>query len=134
MSTYDDESFVDDENARNDFLQSDDNNETGDDEMNEEAGSEIMSENGLNGAAGGGGGEEDSDNVMTTSDEEASTEFDSVKLKLKHGASGGRHQRPAFKEDWNSSEDTNERYCICKDVSYGDMICCDNTRVIYLTN
>lgn len=129
MSTYDDESFVDDENARNDFLQSDDNNETGDDEMNEEAGSEIMSENGLNGAAGGGGGgEEDSDNVLTTSDEEASTEFDSVKLKLKHGASGGRHQRPAFKEDWNSSEDTNERYCICKDVSYGDMICCDNTR------
>ena len=28
----------------------------------------------------------------------------------------------------NSGEDTNERYCICKDVSYGDMIMCDNSR------
>lgn len=34
-----------------------------------------------------------------------------------------------FKEDWNSGEEnTNERYCICKDISYGDMIMCDNSK------
>ena len=34
------------------------------------------------------------------------------------------------KDDWkDSGEDTNERYCICKDVSYGEMIMCDNPKV-----
>ncbi len=121
MSTYDDEAFADDDNARNDFYQSDDNNnETGDEE---EAASEINSENG---AGGINVGAHDIDNELTTSDEEPNADFDSHKLKLKHGR---HYNRPAFKDDWNSSEDTNERYCICKDVSYGDMICCDNTRV-----
>lgn len=39
-----------------------------------------------------------------------------------------QQQLNRFKEDWNSGEDTNERYCICKDISYGDMIMCDNAR------
>ena len=36
-----------------------------------------------------------------------------------------------LKEELNSNEDPNEeqRYCLCKDVSYGDMILCDNTHV-----
>ena len=44
------------------------------------------------------------------------------------GGNAGSSHRHHFKDDWNSSEDTNERYCICKDVSYGDMIACDNSR------
>lgn len=46
--------------------------------------------------------------------------------RLKHKR---QQQLNRFKEDWNSGEDTNERYCICKDISYGDMIMCDNARV-----
>jgi hypothetical protein len=34
-----------------------------------------------------------------------------------------------IKEDSNHNEDNNEKYCICKDISYGDMIMCDNQRV-----
>lgn len=45
--------------------------------------------------------------------------------RLKHKR---QQQLNRFKEDWNSGEDTNERYCICKDISYGDMIMCDNAR------
>lgn len=47
------------------------------------------------------------------------------KMKInKRSQNVNRH----FKEDWNSGEDTNEHYCICKDISYGDMIMCDNSR------
>lgn len=130
MSTYDDEAFVEDENARNEFYQSDDNNETGDETY--EAGSEINSENGINaGSSRGGGAGGELDNELTTSDDDASTDFEpTTKLKFKHAGAGGRHYNNSrFKEDWNSSEDTNERYCICKDISYGDMIACDNSRV-----
>ena len=44
------------------------------------------------------------------------------------GSTSSSHNHRHFKDDWNSNEDTNERYCICKDVSYGDMIACDNSR------
>jgi hypothetical protein len=131
MSTYDDEAFAEDENARNEFYQSDDNNETGDETY--EAGSEINSESGINAGSsrGGVGGVGDLDNELTTSDDDASTDFEpNSKLKFKHAGSGRHYNNSRFKEDWNSSEDTNERYCICKDISYGDMIACDNARVI----
>lgn len=38
-------------------------------------------------------------------------------------------RRQRLKDDWKDSEDTNEKYCICKDVSYGEMIMCDNPKV-----
>lgn len=34
-----------------------------------------------------------------------------------------------FKEDMNEDPAEEQRYCLCKDVSYGDMILCDNRRV-----
>ena len=34
-----------------------------------------------------------------------------------------------FKEDISEDPNEEQRYCICKDVSYGDMIFCDNRGV-----
>ena len=34
-----------------------------------------------------------------------------------------------FKEDINEDPTEEQRYCVCKDVSYGDMILCDNRKV-----
>ncbi len=34
-----------------------------------------------------------------------------------------------FKEDPSDDPTEEQRYCLCKDVSYGDMILCDNRRV-----
>jgi hypothetical protein len=36
-----------------------------------------------------------------------------------------------FKEDMNEDPTEEQRYCVCKDVSYGDMILCDNRRVTF---
>ncbi len=71
-------------------------------------------------------------NNMDNNEDTTSDELDN-KLKLnkrnnQNTNAPTTNNRP-FKEDWNSSEDTNERYCICKDISYGDMIMCDNSRV-----
>ena len=71
-------------------------------------------------------------NNMDNNEDTTSDELDN-KLKLNKRNNQNTNapitnNRP-FKEDWNSSEDTNERYCICKDISYGDMIMCDNSRV-----
>ena len=66
--------------------------------------------------------ENDADNVYNED-----TNSDDLKINPKRRPANSRH----FKEDWNSGDDTNERrYCICKDVSYGDMVMCDNLRVI----
>jgi len=69
-----------------------------------------------------------SDNELDTlpDNNEDTTNSDlDVKLKMTKRAQLNRH----FKDEWNSGEDTNEHYCICKDISYGDMIMCDNSRV-----
>ena len=121
---YDDDTFDDDENARNDFYPSDD---TGED--TNEGVSEATSDNDATLVMGGGGGGasgkglvEDGDDLV--SDEEgASDEFES-KSKMNKRFNNAHNPRH-FKEEWNSGEDTNERYCICKDISYGDMIMCD---------
>lgn len=95
-------------------------------DSNDAADSELTSENdhGLNGA-------ELSGNEENFNDDATSDELDphphGVASKLKF-AKHNRNPRH-FKEDWSSNDDTNERYCICKDVSYGDMIACDNNRV-----
>lgn len=47
-----------------------------------------------------------------------------------HGLIKRRQCNGRVKDDWkDSGEDTNERYCICKDVSYGEMVMCDNPKV-----
>lgn len=63
-------------------------------------------------------------NNLDNNEDTTNSDLDN-KLKIsKRQQAINRH----FKEDWNSGEDTNERYCICKDISYGDMIMCDNSR------
>lgn len=94
-------------------------------DSNDAADSELTSENdhGLNGADLSGNEENLNDDA--TSDD-LDTHPTSVASKLKF-AKHNRNPRH-FKDDWSSNDDTNERYCICKDVSYGDMIACDNNR------
>lgn len=116
---YDDEAFDDDENARNDFYQTDE--ETNDETI--EAPSEVTSsENGVNTI-----GNEDDDDLETDEDDQTSEDSEH-KFKIPHKNSRNQYtnNHRQFKEEWNSGEDTNERYCICKDISYGDMIMCDN--------
>ena len=70
--------------------------------------------------------ENEMDTVNSNMDNEDTTNSDlETKLKLAKRNQNMNH----FKEEWNSGEDTNERYCVCKDISYGDMIMCDNSRV-----
>lgn len=69
--------------------------------------------------------ENEMDTVNSNMDNEDTTNSDlETKLKLAKRNQNMNH----FKEEWNSGEDTNERYCVCKDISYGDMIMCDNSR------
>jgi hypothetical protein len=114
---YDDESSS---NLAEEFYQSD---ETGD-ETNEGG----ASESGRMGAPGLRHYDED---MITSDDDNLDDDFDqfgsatnmSNKFKL------GKHNRRNNKDDAGSGDDNNEKYCICKDVSYGEMIMCDNTRV-----
>lgn len=70
--------------------------------------------------------ENEIETIHSNIDNEDTTNSDlDTKLKLAKRNQNTNH----FKEEWNSGEDTNERYCICKDISYGDMIMCDNSRV-----
>lgn len=82
------------------------------DETSDEMGIESVGEQSKR--TGGG----DADDLMTSDEDE---DMGSSKLKVKN--------RSQPKED--SGEETNERYCICKDVSYGNMIACDNSNVSF---
>ena len=63
------------------------------------------------------------DNLMTSDEEQHDT---TNKMKINKRCVNRQFNQSNKNDD--SSEDTNERYCICKDVSYGDMIMCDNAR------
>jgi len=63
------------------------------------------------------------DNLLTSDDEPHDT---TNKMKMNKRCVNRQFNQSNKNDD--SSEDTNERYCICKDVSYGDMIMCDNAR------
>jgi len=39
-----------------------------------------------------------------------------------------RHKRENEKKQSNDSNDKEETYCFCKQVSYGQMVCCDNSK------
>ena len=130
---YEDEDY----DLKNDL---DDNDFT--DELNEEASETATSENDnvFNNGVGGihrqlnddfyesDNSSGDEQNNLDQNEDTTSDEILDNKMK-KEGHLKRTSARP-FKEDWNSGEDTNERYCICKDISYGDMIMCDNSRVI----
>ena len=67
----------------------------------------------------------------TSGDFDGSSKFKNLNKYHHHRQqyiSGAATNHRQIKDDLNSGEDTNERYCICKDVSYGDMIMCDNSR------
>lgn len=122
---YDDDTFDDDENARNDFYPSDD---TGED--TNEGVSEATSDNDATLVMGGKGMVDDDGDELVSDEEGASDEFNENKSKMnKRFSNNNAHNPRHFKEEWNSGEDTNERYCICKDISYGDMVMCDEQGV-----
>ena len=122
---YDDDTFDDDENARNDFYPSDD---TGED--TNEGVSEATSDNDATLVMGGKGMVDDDGDELVSDEEGASDEFNESKSKMnKRFSNNNAHNPRHFKEEWNSGEDTNERYCICKDISYGDMVMCDEQGV-----
>lgn len=141
---YDDEASATGPNANNPFQDDDlyqsDTNETADD-MNEAA-SEVTSSENDNAFSNQPNGDDDGESIVggatvrsaratlsSDDDDQTSDDFDpnhKIKFNNKKGGGAGRQ----LKDDWNSGEDTNERYCICKDVSYGDMVMCDNSRVI----
>jgi hypothetical protein len=115
---YDDESS----NLAEEFYQSD---ETGDEEGASESGAGGELARNFN----------NEDDLMTSDEDNLDDDFDQMgggsgnKFKLSKQNSGV-HGRRSNKEDAGSGEDNNEKYCICKDVSYGDMVMCDNRRVI----
>ena len=125
---YDEETFDDDENTRNDFYQSDDETNDG---TNEDPSEVTSSENGINTI-----GNEDEEDLETEDedDDDRISEDSEHKFKIPQKNTRNQytsHNHRQFKDEWNSGEDTNERYCICKDISYGDMIMCDNSTVIF---
>lgn len=63
-------------------------------------------------------------NNLENNEDTTNSDLDNKSKINKRNQNINRH----FKKDWNSGEETNERYCICKDISYGDMIMCDNSR------
>ena len=115
---YDDESS----NLAEEFYQTD---ETGD-ETNE-----ATSEIGGSEHAGPSGVYDDE--LITSDEDNMGDELGSSnKFKLSKHHGGGHARRTIKDDEWGSGEDTNEKYCICKDVSYGDMIMCDNVMVSFL--
>lgn len=130
--TYDDEEDEDEDEMDDNYTSEDKNDDIYQSENEEtcdglnEAGSEVASENGLIRHL--------NDDGLASSDEDEDVDNDdSNKMKLNNKQVGNRshyvNNHRHIKDDWNSGEDTNERYCICKDISYGDMIMCDNRRV-----
>ena len=71
--------------------------------------------------------------TLSSSDYETTTSIsqDSTSKTKQHTTNTKQARHKSFKDDWNSGEDTSEKYCICKDVSYGEMIMCDNARVTF---
>ena len=132
---YDDESKYDEFKFGNQDYKLEDNNDLfTTDDMNEATSETATSENDIALSGRGGLNNNDDDYDTDTTDENdnvdnnedtTSSDLDGKLKSNKRNQNINRH----FKEEWNSGEDTNERYCICKDISYGDMIMCDNSRV-----
>lgn len=112
----DEETFQNDEVDQLDDETGDDANS--DDEEDEETGFYHRSRGGNNVLDD----DESDEGERTTTSSAAGADGPPIKRRQCNGR---------IKDDWrDSGEDTNEKYCICKDVSYGDMIMCDNTRVL----
>lgn len=123
---YEDDSKYDDYELKNEL---DDNDYT--DDLNEEASETATSENDVFNPSGRGVLNDDyyDSDQSSELDQNEDTTSDELENKIKLNKRANQQQnRSSFKDDWNSGEDTNQRYCICKDFSYGDMIMCDNSK------
>lgn len=123
---YDEDNFDVEDCLQNEAFQTDDETNDGTNETQSEV---TSSENGVNTI------EFDEEDRLATEDDEdddQSSEDSDNKVKIPQKSTRNHFSisERKIKDDWNKAEDSNERYCICKDISYGDMIMCDNTSVI----
>ncbi|RNA41392.1 Inhibitor of growth 3, partial [Brachionus plicatilis] len=119
---YDDENFDIEDSIPNDAYQTDEETNDGTNETQSEI---TSSENGVNTME-----YDEEDRLGGTEDEDDDhSSFESEnKFKIPQKSTRGNFANDRqTKDEWNHTEDSNERYCICKDISYGDMIMCDNS-------
>lgn len=123
---YDDDNFDMEDCLQNETFQTDDETNDGTNETQSEV---TSSENGLNTVEF-----DEEERLVTEDDEDDDQSSEDSDNKFKFPQKNPRNHfsinERQIKDDWNNAEDSNERYCICKDISYGDMIMCDNSSVI----